>query len=263
MKSLEELVNFIDRPGIDKHVENDIIKVAPDLSLSDALRVQIGAKKRRVADGDSIAGHQASFTSAAAQRMVPSMPVPMVGTLLASLIRSDGDEVALDAEVTAIESEVGILMKRDLKGPHVNPLQALAAVEAFFPAIEVAPIRPGLLEGKWSNQHIIAVQKAQGGYVVLGSKLTSPRQFDPRLEGVAVGVDGKHGASATGIEAMGSPLVVLAAIANRLAEVGEYLREGQVVITGSLPPPQRVGAGNRFAEVEFTRLGKVSVRFAT
>ncbi|WP_374632356.1 2-keto-4-pentenoate hydratase [Ferrovibrio sp.] len=262
MQSLEQLIDFIDRPGIDKDLTNDIALLAPDLSLTDALRVQIGAKKRRVAAGDSIVGHQASFTSAAAQRMVPTMPVPMVGTLLGSLIRNDGDEVSLDAELTMIESEIGILMKRDLKGPYVNPMQALAAVEAFFPAIEVAPVRPGLLEGKWSNQHIIAVQKAAGGYVVLGSNLISPRRFEPRLEGVIVGVDGRHGASAVGIEAMGNPLVVLAAIANRLADVGEYLREGQVVITGSVPAPQRVMAGNRFAQVEFTRLGKVSVRFA-
>jgi 2-keto-4-pentenoate hydratase len=58
-----------------------------------------------------------------------------------------------------------------------------------------------------------------------------------------------------------SPINVLAAMANRLAAAGEYLRAGQIVITGSLPPPQRVGPGNILAEAEFSRLGRVTVRF--
>jgi 2-keto-4-pentenoate hydratase len=125
----------------------------------------------------------------------------------------------------------------------------------------VAPVRPGLLEGKWSNQHIIAVQKAEGGFVVCGPRLTSPADFDPRVEGVVVSVDGKARASAAGVETMGGPMNVLAAMANRLAAAGEYMRAGQIVITGSLPSPQRVGPENVFAEAEFSRLGRVTVRF--
>jgi 2-keto-4-pentenoate hydratase len=261
MADLEMMIAHIDRPGIDSELDLDIIRIAPDLSLDDALRVQLGAKRRRVAAGDAIAGYQASFTSAAAQKMVPTMPPPMVGTLLASLIRPDGAAVGFDADLTVVECEIGMVLRRDLAGPHVTPIEALAAVEGFFPAIEVAPVRPGVLEGKWSNQHMIAVQKAKGGYVVTGSKLTSPANFDPRTEGVVVSVDGVPRASAAGVEAMGSPTNVLAAVANRLAAAGEWLRAGQIVITGSLPPPQRVGPGNAFAEAEFSRMGRVSVRF--
>ena len=261
MPDLETMIEHIDRPGIDKELSLDIISLAPDLSLDDALRVQIGAKRRRVAAGDAIVGYQASFTSAAAQKMVPTMPPPMVGTLLASLIRSDGAVVDFDADITVIECEIGMVLRRDLAGPYATPIQASAAVECYFPAIEVAPVRLGLLEGKWSNQHIIAVQKAKGGYVVTGSQLTSPANFDPRIEGVVVSVDGVPRASAAGVEAMKSPINVLAAMANRLAAAGEYLRAGQIVITGSLPPPQRVGPDNVFAEAEFSRMGRVSVRF--
>lgn len=261
MLDLEKLSAHIDQPGIDKDVGLDIITLAPDLTLDDALRVQMRAKQRRVAAGDAVVGYQASFTSASVQKMVPSMPPPMVGTLLASLMRQDGAAVRFDSDFTVIECEIGIVLGRDLAGPYVTPIQALAAVEAYFPAIEVAPVRAGLLEGKWSNQHIIAVQKAQGGYVVTGSRLTSPADFDPRVEGVVVSVDGAPRASAAGVEAMMSPINVLAAMANRLAAAGEYLRAGQIVITGSLPPPQRVGPGNILAEAEFSRLGRVTVRF--
>ncbi|MGE0503456.1 MAG: 2-keto-4-pentenoate hydratase [Rhizobiaceae bacterium] len=261
MLDLERLAAHIDQPGIDKDVGLDIIGLAPDLSLDDALRVQMGAKRLKVARGDAVVGWQASFTSAAVQKMVPSMPPPMVGTLLSSLMRPDGAVVGFDGDFTVIECEIGVVLKRDLVGPYVTPVQALAAVEAYFPAIEVAPVRPGLLDGKWSNQHIIAVQKAEGGFVVTGSHLTSPRNFDPRVEGVVVSVDGKARASAAGVETMGGPMNVLAAMANRLAAAGECMRAGQIAITGSLPPPQRVGADNVYAEAEFSHLGRVTVRF--
>jgi 2-keto-4-pentenoate hydratase len=263
MSDIESLINYIDRNGADRDAGADILLQVPELDCDTALKVQIGVKRRHEAQGDRIVGHQASFTSAGAQKLVPSMPPPMVGTLLASLMRTDGDVVSFDGDDPMyIEAEIGVLLKRDLAGPGVTPLQALAAVEAFFPAIEVAPLRPGVLEGKFSNQHLIAVQKASGGYVFTGTRFTSPRNFDARLEGVVVSIGGKPRASAAGVEAMGNPLEVIAQVANRLAAAGESLKAGQVLITGSLPPPQRMNANDAVASAEFTRLGGVTVRVA-
>ena len=262
MVSFEQLLDILDRPGIDKEVSQDIIKVSPNLSLDDAYRLQIASKQRRVKEGDRIAGYQASVTSAAAQKALPGIPAPMVGTLMQSLIRHSDATVTLDADITFIEPEIGVLLGTDLSGPNVTPLDVLAATAGFVPAIEVAPVRAGVLEGKWSNQHVIAVQKAAGGFVVVGSKLTAPSDIDVRLEGAVVTIDGQTRASAAGVEAMGSPLNVVAAIANRLSAYGERLRAGMIVITGSLSTPQRVSQGVVDARVEFTRLGSVSVRFS-
>lgn len=262
LASFEQLLDILDRPGIDKDVSQDIIKVSPDLSLDDAYRLQIASKQRRVHQGDRIAGYQASVTSVAAQKALPGIPAPMVGTLLHSLIRQSDATVALDADLTFVETEIGVLLKSDLSGPNVTALDVLAATAGFFPAIEVAPVRPGLLEGQWSNQHVIAVQKAPGGFVIVGSKLTAPSDVDVRLEGAVITIDGQTRASAAGVEAMGSPLNVVAAIANRLSLYGEGLRAGMMVITGTLPAPQRVSHGVVDARVEFTTLGSVSVRFS-
>jgi 2-keto-4-pentenoate hydratase len=249
MRSLDDLIPLFDAPDIDKEPALDVLRVAPELTYDDAYRLQFAIKQKRVKAGDSIAGYQASFTSAGAQKMVPTMPVPMVGTLLRSLIRNDGATVELDSDFVVIESEIGVVMKRDLAGPNVSPLDALAAIEGFFPAIEVAPVRPGVLEGKWSNQHLIAVQKAVGGYVVLGSTITSPRDIDIRLEGVVVSFDNKVRGSAAGVEAMGSPLHVIAAVANKLALYGHQLKAGQILITGSVPSPQRILPADQFSRV--------------
>ena len=49
---------------------------------------------------------------------------------------------------------------------------------------------------------------------------------------------------------------------NRLAEFGEKLKAGEIVITGSLSGPARAVKGDRDAVAEFTRLGRVTVRFS-
>lgn len=259
-KTFEDLVAHIDQPGIDGDPARDIIHLKPEITHDEALAVQLAVKRRRVAAGDRIIGHQASFTSAGIRKLFPDAPRPMIGTLLASLARTDGDEVTLDCEAAFIESEMAVVLARDLEGPDLTPVEVLRAVEGFLPAIEVAPLRPGVLEQRYSFAHMIAVQKAVGGWVVLGPRITSPRGIDARLEACLVSIDGEPRAAAASFEAMGSPLHVVAAVAAGLHRVGEKLHAGQVVMTGSLAPPQRVTAQHRVAELAFASLGSVSVR---
>jgi 2-keto-4-pentenoate hydratase len=256
----DALVTHIDQPGVDADPERDISRLRPNISQSEALAVQLAVKRRRVAAGDKIIGHQASFTSAGVRTMFPDAPRPMVGTLLASLARSDGDEVELDCEEVFIESELALTLRKDLEGSNLSYAEVYDAIDAFFPAIEVAPLRPGVLDKKYSYPHLIAVQKAAGGYVVFGQRLTSARRVDPDLEACLVSIDGERRAAAAGFEAMGGPVRVVAAMSAKLAEIGEKLQAGQIIMTGSLPPPQRVSAKNRVATVSFATLGSVTVR---
>ena len=261
MPSFEELLAILDQPRGDR--QNDVGLLSPDLTIADAYRLQFAVKAARVAAGDRIVGRKAAFTSLSVRKQFPEFPAPLVGTILASHLREDGATIDLNADsgITFVENEIGALMKRDLEGPGVTPLQALAAIEGFFPAIEIAPMNGGMLEGRRTNQHIIAKEKADGGYVIFGPTLLTPGQIDVRLEGSVMSINGEARGSGAGVEAMGSPVNVVAAIANRLAEYGEKLRAGEVVITGSLSGPARAVKGDRDALAEFTRLGRVTVRF--
>jgi 2-keto-4-pentenoate hydratase len=260
MTTMEALVAHIDQPGIDGDPERDITRLEPGITHDQALAVQLAVKRRRVAAGDRIIGHQASFTSAGVRRLFPDAPRPMIGTLLASLARADGEAVELDCDAAFIESELAVVLRHDLEGANLSPTEVLRAVDAFLPAIEVAPLRPGVMEQRYSYAHMIAVQKAVGGFVVFGSKLTSPHGIDPRLEACLVSIDGEARAAAAGFEAMGSPLHVVAAMAAGLHRIGEKLHAGQVLMTGSLAAPQRITPRNRFAQLDFATLGSVTVR---
>lgn len=260
MADIHLLVEHIDRPGSDADAAHDVIKLAPDLTLDQALALQIAVKRRQQDRGDRIVGHQASFTSRTVQAAFPDAPIPMVGTLTSSLMRNSGDSVQIGRDPTVVECELGAILKRDLVGEDLSDSEILAAIEGFLPAIEIAPVRPGVRERAFSWQHMIAVQKAAGGFIVTGSKLTSPKCLDVRLEGCLVSIDGSARGGATGYEAMGSPLRVIAAMAAKLGRVGERLHAGQLVITGSLPTPQPLTHGDRIAKVEFATLGSVEAR---
>ncbi|MES5482407.1 hypothetical protein QMZ05_06575 [Bradyrhizobium sp. INPA03-11B] len=260
MTTFDDLVAHIDQAGIDADPLRDISKLKSDITHDEALAVQLAVKRRRVAAGDRIIGHQASFTSSGIRKLFPDAPRPMIGTLLASIACTDGDEIKLDCDAAFIESEMALLLGRDLEGPNLTPTDVLAAMDGVLPAIEVAPLRPGVLEGHYSWPHLIAVQKAAGGYVVLGSRVTSVHRIDPRLEACLVGIDGEARAAAAGFEAMGSPLKVISAMAAGLHRIGEKLHAGQILLTGSLAPPQRITPDNNFAHLEFATLGTVCVR---
>ena len=260
MVTFDDLVDHISRPRVAFDPALDIVKLKPDITQQEALAVQLAVKRRRVAEGDSICGHQASFTSAGVRKLFPGSPRPMVGTVLASQLRADGDEVPLDGTEMFIESEMGLILGRDLEGPDLPPMQVLAAIDGFLPAIEVVQVAPGIREGAYSYPHLIAVQKDSAGFFVLGSRITSPRSFDPRLEGCLVSIDGAAKAAATGFEAMGSPLIVVAAIAKGLHAIGEKLHAGQLIFTGSLAPQQIVTRDSLVAQLDFQTLGSVSVR---
>ena len=60
--------------------------------------------------------------------------------------------------------------------------------------------------------------------------------------------------------ALGNPLRVVAWLANKLAEYGECLDAGEIVITGSLNPAVYINAGDRFV-ADFGPLGKIQANF--
>jgi 2-keto-4-pentenoate hydratase len=106
----------------------------------------------------------------------------------------------------------------------------------------------------------IAIHKSNGG-IVLGGPMTSPYGIDLRLEGMVISINGEVRGSATGVEVLGDPLSLVAIIANKIGQYGGTLKAGMVLMTGSIVTAMPVAPGDHLL-VEFTRLGKLAVRFS-
>ncbi|MGE0803745.1 MAG: 2-keto-4-pentenoate hydratase [Lautropia sp.] len=233
----------------------DIMDLRPTFSDSDAYRLRTALVRRRCAGGDRLVGYKVAGSHLAV-RQEEHVEGPIVGCMMASCVQDERTEVPYSAVRMAIEAEIGVLLKRDLRGPGLTLLDAWAAVAAVFPAFEILAFsdRP-----RPSHRARILASNFSGRYV-FGGPLRAPHGLDLRAEGVSVSVNGRAVASGTGAEVLGNPLAALTLVANTMADSGEALRAGMIVMTGSLTPNVPVMPEDRI-DAGFSRLGRIGVRF--
>lgn len=258
----QELVDFLlhDDTWVEPHV--DLLSKAPNLTLAEAYSLQFECMKRRAQCGDRVVGYKAAGTSRAAKSLLPGMTFPVVGTLLASNFATDGAQFTIKPGATYVEAEIAVLLDSDLEGAGINAVDAARATGALCPAIEIAPWSPTTVAKERSEHHAIATQKTDG-LVVVGAPCRVERVADLRLEAAILEVDGEYTASGAGVEAMGSPYNVVAAIARHLADFEMGLKAGMVIMTGCLIPASTVQPGAAGARATFTSLGSVGLRFTS
>lgn len=235
----------------------EILEQEPKLTTEEAYRIQMERMDRQVNRGDRIAGYKAALTSKAMQEE-SGIGEPLLGTLLASRIFPEDQPISMTPFlVTTLEPELAVLLKGDLEGPGVTELDALAASAGYLPAVEIGDYRTG--PKARSLQQTLVCNTFNGG-VVIGNTLTPAAGMDPRLEGMVLTHNGEVRASATAVEVLGHPMRSVAFMANKLAECGRSLRAGMLLMTGSIVRGIPIAAGDTI-EVEFTRVGRLSIRF--
>ncbi len=252
----EKLVDWAERQIFGGAPSEDLLQRLPGASDADAYRLRGALVRRRCAAGEALAGYKVAGSNVLV-RTDEHVEGPIVGCVMRSRLLPEAEPIVFTAPKVAIEAEIGVLMKRDLQGPGVTLLDAQAAIEAYFPAFEILALGGG---PRPSHQARILASNFRGAFVT-GGPFTAPHGIDLRLEGMALSINGEPRGSATGVEVLGHPLHALPLIANTLADSGEKLEAGMIVMTGSILANMPVKAGDRVA-ADFSRLGRIAVRFA-
>jgi len=256
-ETLRTLVDWLDERLPIREPVPDILQRAPELTPAQAYRIQRELAQRQVARGDRIVGYKAALTSKAMQAY-SKVDEPLLGTLLGSRVLAEDAQLSLGAFLRpTLEPEVAMLLRSDLQGPGVTPLDALAAVAGYLPAVELGDYRTG--DNPRSLPMTLCCNTFNGG-IVLGAPLMAPAGIDLRSEGMVLTRNGEVCASATAVEVLGDPLRSVAFMANKLAELGGTLRAGMVLMTGSIVRSIPLAPGDE-VRVDFTRLGSLRLRF--
>ena len=254
---LAPLIDWLDAALPRPEPVPEILARAPALTPAEAYRIQTALMERQVARGDRIVGYKAALTSRAMQELA-GVNEPLLGTLLASRVFPADAPIALGPFLRpTLEPEVAVLLGAELRGPGVTPLDALAAVAGYLPAVELGDYRTG--DAPRSLQMTLVCNTFNGG-IVLGAPLSGPGGIDLRTEGMVLSANGAVRGSATAVEVLGDPLRSVAFMANKLAEWGQGLRAGMVLLTGSIVRSIPLAPGDDVS-VEFTRLGSLHLRF--
>jgi 2-keto-4-pentenoate hydratase len=212
-------------------------------------------------DWGPVVGHKIGCTTSVMQQYL-RIPHPCAGGLFSGRIHQRSANLNHAAFVRpGIECEIAVRLGRDLPadGAPFTPDRVAAAVESYMTAIEIVDER----YADWP--HTEAPTLIADDFFAAGCVLGAPiaREAVPDLSHLAgqALINGVEAARGIGADVMGHPHNALAWLANNLAERGEALRAGELVLTGSLVQTQWPASGDEVV-VTISGLGTASVTFA-
>jgi 2-keto-4-pentenoate hydratase len=229
-----------------------------DGDLEAAYAVQQLNVRRGLDAGRRIVGRKIGLTSPAVQRQL-GVDQPDFGTLFADMAVPDGGEVAAGRLLQPkVEAEVALMLGHDLPHRECTVVDVLRAVDFALPALEIVDSRVQA----WDISLVDSVaDNASCGLYVLGASPVPLTAVDLRTVTMTMVRGGETVSQGTGTDCLGSPLNAAVWLASALAERGDPLRAGDLLLTGALGPMVPAAPGDAF-EAQISDLGSVRVRFA-
>jgi 2-keto-4-pentenoate hydratase len=236
-------------------------KIAPpstsfgELSLEEAYEVQARVAAEHVSVGHRQIGWKVGATSfAILEQMKGILDGPMYGFMTSESVCGQQGEIRRSDYSLGIEAEIGVVLEQSLRGPGITTLDVQHAAGGVVALVELLQTR---LEGPGSVPDGTADNSAHGG-IVIGSRLASATGFDFIHEGVVIRKNGRAWLSGCGAEALGSPLHVVAWLANELGQRGQAIEAGHLVATGSLTSILTPEVGD-VVDISFAHLGAIQL----
>jgi 2-keto-4-pentenoate hydratase len=200
-------------------------------------------------------GYKIGCTTAIMQSYL-GIPSPCSGGLFAETTHDDGAVLDPAAFVrVGIECEIAVRLARDL-GASVDDADIHRAIAFYMPAIEI-------VDDRYEDWRTIGTPTLiADDFFAAGCVLGRPvNPSDVGDLGSAIGrtwVNGIEVGSGTGADVMGHPHAALAWLAGHLGRRGKMLREGEIVLTGSLVQTVWLGRGDNVT-VTISGLGEVGL----
>jgi 2-oxo-hept-3-ene-1,7-dioate hydratase len=236
----------------------------PGMTMDDAYAVQSAWVKKKAASGRKIIGWKIGLTSKAMQYAL-NIDIPDSGVLFDDMMFEDGATVPADRFIQPrIEAEIAFIMKAPLKGPGVTVFDVLNATDYITPALEILDTRVLRVDPETKKARTIVdtiSDNAANAGIVLGGRMARPDTVDMRWMGAIVSRNSEVEETGLGAGVLNQPARGVAWLANRLAEYGDSIEAGQIVLAGSFIRPIEARHGDTIV-ADFGPYGSVSSYFA-
>lgn len=229
----------------------------PDMELEDAYAVQRMWAEGRIARGARIIGHKIGLTSRAMQK-ASNITEPDYGVMLDD--RSYASGAVIDARRFVrprLEVELAFIMGTDLSGTTCRIEDVLRATEFVTPALEIIDYRTEVPRAVVDT----IADNAAFGAIVTGGRMVRPFDVDLRWIGATLSQNGIIEESGVSAAVMGHPAEGIAWLVRKLAGVGDGLRKGETVLSGSFTRPIDIAVGDVIS-ADFGPLGSIGLAFA-
>jgi 2-oxo-hept-3-ene-1,7-dioate hydratase len=228
-----------------------------DMTVDDSYAVQRIWHQRGLEAGRRHAGRKIGLTSKVMQAAT-GITEPDYGAIFADQVYESGAAVEFDRfSNVRIEMELAFVLSSALEGPGLNVSDVLSATDYVVPALEILSSRIEL-----AGRTIVDTisDNAALGAVVVGSTPTAPTELDLRWVSAVLYRNESIEESGVAAAVLGHPAMGIAWLAGKLAQHGDRLEAGELVLAGSFTRPMWVDRGD-LIRGDYHDLGEVSCRF--
>ena len=235
----------------------------PAMTMEDAYAVQKAWVTRKLGAGRRIIGWKIGLTSKAMQSAL-NIDIPDSGVLFDDMLFHDGTTVPKGRFIQPrIEAEIAFVMKGSLQGK-VGIEDVLAATDHVVPALEILDTRVLRADPQTKKARTIVdtiADNAANAGIVLGRQKFDPQAADLRWMGAIVARNGEVEETGLGAGVLDHPARGIVWLAERLAQYGDALKPGEIVLSGSFIRPIEARPGDTIA-ADFGSHGTVGCSFA-
>jgi 2-oxo-hept-3-ene-1,7-dioate hydratase len=234
-----------------------------EMTLEDGYAISRAWTAKKLAAGRRTIGHKIGLTSRAMQRS-SNVTEPDFGPLLDDMQFFDGQDIPVSRFIEPrVEVELAFIMKHALKGPDCTIFDVLRATDYVTPAIEIIDARIERIDkasGVTRKVFDTISDNAASAGIVLGGRPVKPDAVDLRWISALLYRNGVIEESGVAAAVLNHPATGVAWLANKLAQHGDRLEAGEVVLAGSFTRPMWVHRGDTVL-ADYGPMGTISCRF--
>lgn len=235
----------------------------PEIGLDDAYAIQNAIYDQKLAEGRKVIGWKIGLTSKAMQYAL-NIDIPDSGILFDDMLfENEGTVPAGRFIQPRIEVEIAFVMQSSLGGDSVSREDVLAATDYVAPSIEILDtriLRQDPDTGKSRLVYDTISDNAANAGIVLGDEKHDPNQVDLRWVGAICSKNGEVEETGLGAGVLNDPVESVVWLARRMAQYGQKIEAGQVILAGSFIRPVECPSGSKI-EADFGDFGSVAIDF--
>lgn len=235
----------------------------PDMNMDDAYAIQNAIYRAKLAEGRRVTGWKIGLTSRAMQ-MALNINIPDSGILFDDMVFKDGATIPNGRFIQPrIEAEIAFIMKSELSGETVTRDEVIAATDYVAPSLEILDtriLRADPATGQARNVFDTISDNAANAGVVLGAQRHAVDGLDLRWTGALVFRDGQIEETGLGAGVLNDPVESVVWLARRMAQYGQTIKPGQIVLSGSFIRPVECPTGTSI-HADFGAFGMVEISF--
>ena len=255
LESINKAAQSLIDAALTKQPCNPVRTLIGNTELQKAYAVQNRVSAKRRQTGAKKIGVKVGLTSEAVQVQL-GVDQPDYGVLFDDMQLINGGTLSWkELMQPRVEAEIAFILGQDIEGVSPNRATVLSAIDHCRASLEVVGSR--IKDWDIMITDTIA-DNASASHFVLGDEKIALEQIDLIQCSMELKKNQELVSTGTGEACLGSPLHALHWLAMTMAQLGDPLKKGDIVLSGALGPMTSLAPGDQI-EARISGLGSVSM----